>query len=174
MAVKTPNPKCCLYWCLIEFIDWRYSQSYWYFRPALWTIAALTFFLVSSPSCPLSCVNHWISILYYSILYRRIQCVGGEGETWGHGREGDIRQIKHLPQSPFTCLFFLKMSFGNASANLSTVIMSQHFARKGIIQTDVDLQEVGKIGFGYASWKALNYPCMARRLYQLRETGSLE
>jgi hypothetical protein len=27
---KTPNPKWRLYWCLIEFIDWRYSQSYWY------------------------------------------------------------------------------------------------------------------------------------------------
>ncbi len=23
-----------LYWCLIEFIDWRYSQSCWYFRPS--------------------------------------------------------------------------------------------------------------------------------------------
>jgi hypothetical protein len=22
--IKTPNPKCRLYWCLIEFIDWRY------------------------------------------------------------------------------------------------------------------------------------------------------
>jgi hypothetical protein len=30
---KTPNSKCRLYWCLIEFIDWRYSQSCWYFRP---------------------------------------------------------------------------------------------------------------------------------------------
>ncbi len=28
---KTPNPKCRLYWCLIEFIDWRHSQSCWYF-----------------------------------------------------------------------------------------------------------------------------------------------
>ncbi len=27
--------KCRLYWCLIEFIDWRYSQSCWYFRPLL-------------------------------------------------------------------------------------------------------------------------------------------
>jgi len=26
-TIKTPNPKCRLYWCLIEFIDWRYSQS---------------------------------------------------------------------------------------------------------------------------------------------------
>jgi hypothetical protein len=26
---KTPTPKCRLYWCLIEFIDWRNSQSRW-------------------------------------------------------------------------------------------------------------------------------------------------
>jgi hypothetical protein len=26
-----PNPKCRLYWCLIEFIDWIYSQLCWYF-----------------------------------------------------------------------------------------------------------------------------------------------
>jgi hypothetical protein len=32
-TIKTQNPKCRLYWCLIEFIDWRYSQSCWYFRP---------------------------------------------------------------------------------------------------------------------------------------------
>ncbi len=35
ITIKTPNPKCRLYWCLREFIDWRYSQSCWYFRPAL-------------------------------------------------------------------------------------------------------------------------------------------
>jgi hypothetical protein len=23
--MKTPNPKCCLYWCLIEFRDWIYT-----------------------------------------------------------------------------------------------------------------------------------------------------
>jgi hypothetical protein len=34
ISTKTPNPECRLY-CLIEFIDWRYSQSCWYFRPAL-------------------------------------------------------------------------------------------------------------------------------------------
>ncbi len=32
-TIKTQNPKCRLYWCLVEFIDWRYSQSCWYFRP---------------------------------------------------------------------------------------------------------------------------------------------
>ncbi len=26
ISMKTPNPKCRLYWCLIEFIDWRYSR----------------------------------------------------------------------------------------------------------------------------------------------------
>jgi hypothetical protein len=24
---KDTNPKCRLHWCLIKFIDWRYSQS---------------------------------------------------------------------------------------------------------------------------------------------------
>jgi hypothetical protein len=34
--IKIPNPKCRLYWyLLIEFIGWRYSQSCWYFQPAL-------------------------------------------------------------------------------------------------------------------------------------------
>ncbi len=27
ISIKTPNPKCRLYCCLIESIDWRYSQS---------------------------------------------------------------------------------------------------------------------------------------------------
>jgi hypothetical protein len=29
ISIKTTNPKCRLYWCFIEFIDWRYSQSCW-------------------------------------------------------------------------------------------------------------------------------------------------
>ncbi len=33
--IKTSNPECRLYWCLIEFIDWRYRQSCWNFLPAL-------------------------------------------------------------------------------------------------------------------------------------------
>ncbi len=32
---KETKPKCRLYWSFIEFIDWRYSKSCWYFRPAL-------------------------------------------------------------------------------------------------------------------------------------------
>jgi hypothetical protein len=46
--MKISNPKCRLHWCLIEFIGWRYRQSCWHFRPALRTIAPLTFSLVSS------------------------------------------------------------------------------------------------------------------------------
>ncbi len=38
-SINTPNPKCRLYWCLIEFIDWRHRQSWWYFRTLLWTSA---------------------------------------------------------------------------------------------------------------------------------------
>jgi hypothetical protein len=28
ITIKTPIPKCLLYWCLIEFTDWRYSQYF--------------------------------------------------------------------------------------------------------------------------------------------------
>ncbi len=38
--------------CIIEFIDWRYSQSCWYFRPLLWTSAPLSFSLVHLPPPP--------------------------------------------------------------------------------------------------------------------------
>ncbi len=40
-TIRTPNPKCRLYWRLIEFMDWRYSHSCWYFRSLLWTVAPL-------------------------------------------------------------------------------------------------------------------------------------
>ena len=67
ISIKTPNPKCRLYWCLIEFIDWwRNSQSCWYFRPLLWTSAPLTFSLVDLHRIPM-----WISTAG--------MCVQGEG-----------------------------------------------------------------------------------------------
>jgi hypothetical protein len=40
-TIKTQNPKCRLYWCLIKFIYWRYSQSCWYFQPFLLTVAPI-------------------------------------------------------------------------------------------------------------------------------------
>ncbi len=33
LTIKTPKPKCRLCRCLIEFIDWRYSQLCWIFDP---------------------------------------------------------------------------------------------------------------------------------------------
>ncbi len=48
-----------LHWCLLEFIDWRYCQSWWYFRPLMWTSAPLTFSLVHLP--PSSPFPVWIS-----------------------------------------------------------------------------------------------------------------
>ncbi len=70
---KDTNPKFRLYRCFIEFIDLRYSQSCWYFRPALWTIAPLTF----SPAraAPLSCVNN-------------VHCCKERGEYGVIGAEG--------------------------------------------------------------------------------------
>ncbi len=52
---------------LIEFIDRGYSQSFWYFRPLLWTSATLTFSWVYSP---LPYFPVWISteICIYKVL----------------------------------------------------------------------------------------------------------
>ncbi len=88
-SIKTPNPKCRLYWCLIEFIDRRYSQSCWYFRPLLWTSAPLTFYR-TSPTFPhfpkytnsvwqrggrvvLSCVIDYILQMFNTLFADQIQ-----------------------------------------------------------------------------------------------------
>ncbi len=52
ISMKTPNPKCHLYWFLMEFIDMRYSQSCCYFRPLLWTSAPLTSLVRLPPPLP--------------------------------------------------------------------------------------------------------------------------
>ncbi len=84
--------KCRLYWYLIEFREWRYGQSCWYFRPLLWTNAPITFSLVHLPNLP--CVNkcrirmvvwrastgviHMLRLLYKTmlrLLQARLPCV---------------------------------------------------------------------------------------------------
>ncbi len=77
ISTKTPNPKCRLYLCLIEFIDWRNSQSRWYFQPLLWTSAPLTFSLVHFLPFPPFRVNK------YSGTYVFIQFVTGGGGGGG-------------------------------------------------------------------------------------------
>ena len=62
ITIMTPNPKCRLYWRL----DWRYSQSCWYFLPLLWICAPLTFSLVHLPP-PLPCVNKYRGMYLYSV-----------------------------------------------------------------------------------------------------------
>ncbi len=59
---------------LIEFIDWRYRRLYSYFRPLLWTIAALTFSLVHLPHSPVSLST---GVCIYSV------CNGGGGAGIG-------------------------------------------------------------------------------------------
>ncbi len=81
--------KCRLYWCSMEFIDWKYSQSCWYFRPALWSIAPLTF------SLPFPV---WICILYTTM------CKVGGG-VWGHRRREGVRQINTCRQVPLLVNF---------------------------------------------------------------------
>ncbi len=46
ITIKTPNTKCRIYWCLIEFIGWRYNQSCWYFRPLLWVSKGIFIYTV--------------------------------------------------------------------------------------------------------------------------------
>ncbi len=100
ITIKTPNPKCRLYWCLIDFIDWKYSQSCCYFRPALRSIAPLTFSLVGSPTLPLFPV--WIST--YTVVFTRLQCVRGGG-VWAHSKGGGLGQIKTCRQVPLLVIF---------------------------------------------------------------------
>ncbi len=69
---KHTKTKCRLYWCLIEFVDWKYSQSCWYFRPSFVTIAPLTFSLVHIPPPTLSKVK---------VQYIQTVC-GWEGAGW--------------------------------------------------------------------------------------------
>ncbi len=50
--------------CLSEFIDWRYSQSSWYFR----TIAPLTFSLVNLPPTSPDRKKDWFHQLFFQLL----------------------------------------------------------------------------------------------------------
>ncbi len=79
----------------------------------LLAIAPLTFSLVCSP--PLPCVNSTYIVYTYTV------CKGGEYGVIG---KGGLRQIEHLPQSPFTDQFFKITTFGIAfyQSNLSTII----------------------------------------------------
>jgi hypothetical protein len=71
---KDTKTKCRLYRCFIEFIDWRYSQSCWYFRPSFLNYCPSNL-LSGSPPPPLPLPK--VKVQY--IQFR--QCVAGRG--WG-------------------------------------------------------------------------------------------
>jgi hypothetical protein len=100
-GIKTPNPKCRLYWYIVKFIDWRYSQPCWYFRPLLRTSAPLTFSMVHlhPPPSPFPCVNKYrpTEVCVHTV------CNGGGGGDRGPQTD------KHLPSpSTFTSQFLRK------------------------------------------------------------------
>ncbi len=98
ISIKTPNPKCRLYWRLIDFIDWRFSHSCWYFRPLLWTSAPLSFSLVHLPPPPLPCVNKNRGTCIHTVCNR------------GWDRETQID--KHLPPSTLSFKKSRHLGFG--------------------------------------------------------------
>jgi hypothetical protein len=68
ITIMPPNPKCRLYWFLIEFSDWRYSQSCWYFLSLLWTSAPLTSHCWFTP--PPSLCTQSTQVCIYSVCNR--------------------------------------------------------------------------------------------------------
>ncbi len=114
--------------CLSEFIDWRYIQSSWYFRPSFVNCCPSNVLCGSTltPLPPLLCVNKYTVFTYtvwwYGVLLETIFCRSLTLCTWptrfrtykivtlpqtkileGRGPQTD----KHLPQSPFTCYCFV-------------------------------------------------------------------
>ncbi len=94
--------------CLAEFIEWRYSQSCWYFRPSFVNCCPSN--LLSGWTLPPSppCVNN------YSILYTTIQCVRGVD---GYGVLC-LRQINTCRKVPLQVNFFRWRHFALPSMSL--------------------------------------------------------
>jgi hypothetical protein len=95
ISIKKPIPKCRPYCCLIQFIDWRYSQSCWYMNPSC--ELAPIYLLTGLPTPPPHTFPVWVSTKVYVF----IQCVTGGGDR---GPQTD----KHLPPSTFTGKFLRK------------------------------------------------------------------
>ncbi len=55
---KDTTVNVVIYWCLIEFIDWRYSQSCWYFWPLV-NCYPSTFSLTSQSKCTVYTDSIW-------------------------------------------------------------------------------------------------------------------
>ncbi len=87
--------------CLWEFTGWRYSQSYWYFRPSFVNCCLSNLFSGSALPPPSLCEQVYCTVYTYTV--RCLRGRGGGGYlVWASGLQTD----KHLPQSPFTSKYF--------------------------------------------------------------------
>ncbi len=75
---KDTKTKCRLYWRLIQFIDWRKSQSCWYFRNSFMNYCP-TNFLSCSPPPSLPPSQSQVQYVLCTQLYRQCGCMGGGG-----------------------------------------------------------------------------------------------
>ncbi len=135
--------------------------DFWYFDPALWTIAPLTFSLIHLPPSPfpvskymytvyrqcvsgrrwgvLSCVgDHFRQVLYLTRFrtYKIARPTPKQKPMRGRG----LRQINSLPQSPFTGKFFRWRHFALLSISLIFLQFISMLALHTPILWDPDLQ----------------------------------
>jgi hypothetical protein len=133
---KDTKSKFRLHLCLIEFINWRYSQSCWYFRPSFVKYCPCNLLSGSPPPVPpspfpkskyniyrqsVSGKGWWKGggcwVVLETIFCRSLTlCFWPDSEPTkllyhpkhkNLGGEGAwLRQIKHLPQRTFTGQFF--------------------------------------------------------------------
>ncbi len=88
----------------LEFIDWRYCQSCWCFRPSFVNCCPSNF-LSGSTLPPLPCVNKYT--VYTYTVGKGGPPLTPRGGVWGSGPQTD----KHRPQSPLTGQFFQMTTF---------------------------------------------------------------
>jgi hypothetical protein len=85
-------------WCLIEFIDWRYSQSC--FDPPLWTIVPLTSLWLGGEALGiyiylLTPVGlHFLGFFWYSIYFIYIWTLDSHGCTFPDSEHIEYIRIK--------------------------------------------------------------------------------
>jgi hypothetical protein len=91
--------------CSSEFTDWRYSKSFWYFRPSFVNCCPSNLLSCSTlPPLPLRCVTKYT-------VYTYTVCGSGYGVL-------DLRQIDHCRKIPLQVNFFRWRHFALPSMSL--------------------------------------------------------
>jgi hypothetical protein len=74
---KGTKTECRLYYCLIEFIDWRYSESCWYFLPSFVNYGLSNLLYGSPPPPPplqsqsSSFPKYWIAFIFDFLVHKK-------------------------------------------------------------------------------------------------------